>query len=150
MTAGFRESGISGVNGRRSRGDDENNHPEPMLAIRSTGLAFDSVVGFVNSEGHAVPMVSEEYLRVLMQIGNERFVVNAERRERFNKALLDLNRSEPGKNIGWEPQDARKERKRIEGLQRQKEIKRFGDGTEDEDRPDDSYVVDLLFSQEPT
>lgn len=71
-------------------------------------------------------MVSESYLRTLVQIANERFVVNSQRIERFRRALLRLDvkvkESEDGGE--WEPADVRRERKRAEGLRRKEEAER--------------------------
>jgi len=62
-----------------------------MVAVRSSGLAFDCIIGCQASDsdgGSIEPMVSETYLRTLIGIANQRFKVNAERRERFRQALL--------------------------------------------------------------
>ncbi|KAK0308443.1 hypothetical protein LTR01_005070 [Friedmanniomyces endolithicus] len=103
LTAGFRESGITGILPSAS------NHPAtPMVAVRSSGLVFDCIIGYstnislsepdssnVSTGGEAprpkiVPMVSEGYLRTLLGIANQRFKTNEERRERFRKALLNF------------------------------------------------------------
>lgn len=69
-------------------------------------------------------MVSETYLRTLVQIANERFVVNAERTERFRRSLLGLDvKVKEGDGGGeWEPAEVRRERKRAEGLRRKREV----------------------------
>lgn len=68
-------------------------------------------------------MVPETYLRTLVQIANERFVVNTERTERFRRALLGLDvKPKEGADGEWEPADVRKERKRAEGLKRKQEL----------------------------
>ncbi|KAK0932903.1 hypothetical protein LTR29_015536 [Friedmanniomyces endolithicus] len=101
LTAGFRESGITGILSSSA------NHPAtPMVAVRSSGLVFDCIIGYsttVSPSGPTgsnlstgadaarpkiVPMVSEAYLRTLLAIANQRFKTNEERRERFRKALL--------------------------------------------------------------
>ena len=92
-----------------------------MTAVRTTGLAFDSVVGYESADGHLVPMVEESYMRVLVQLANERFVVNKERTERFREALrMQFSPHKAGKhNDDWEPTEVRKARLRAEGLARQ-------------------------------
>jgi len=61
-----------------------------MVAVRSSGLAFDCIIGHASlcEEGKAVPMVSENYLRTLVAVANQRFEVNKERTKRFREALL--------------------------------------------------------------
>lgn len=60
------------------------------MAIRSAGLSFDCIIAYLSpTSGEIQPMVSEEYMRILVGIANERFVVNAQRRERFRTSLLD-------------------------------------------------------------
>lgn len=86
MDAGFRESGISGVY-------PAGNKPTmPMVAVRTTGLGFDCIIAYqqitASGEVSIVPMVSEDYLRVLVKIANERFKTNEQRKERFRQALL--------------------------------------------------------------
>lgn len=91
LSSGFRESGINSIL------DPAPGHvASPLVAVRSSGLSFDCIIGYAPSsedesesnQPTVLPMVSEEYLRILMTIANERFKVNAERRERFRKALL--------------------------------------------------------------
>ncbi|KAK0897905.1 hypothetical protein LTR02_010452 [Friedmanniomyces endolithicus] len=101
LTSGFRESGSTGILSSSS------NHPAtPMVAVRSSGLVFDCIIGYSTNvslsepiSSHAstggeasrpkiVPMVSEGYLRTLLGIANQRFKTNEERRERFRKGLL--------------------------------------------------------------
>lgn len=117
MSAGFRESGIHSITG---------DSPNPIVAIRTMGLAFSSIISYATPSGEIKPMVSESYLRTLVQIANERFVVNSQRIERFRRALLRLDvkvkESEDGGE--WEPADVRRERKRAEGLRRKEEAER--------------------------
>lgn len=71
----------------------------------------------------------------MIQIANERFQVNRERIARFRTALLSQMNDAVGDETGrgglesggkkggaWEDKDVRRERKRLEGLQKQKEI----------------------------
>lgn len=111
-----------------------------MVAVRSAGLAFESIIGVVVDE---VPnpsdasmedretdrvgrkevvkaLVDERYLEMLVGIANERFAANTERIKRFEETLFG------GKSIkehDWEDKKARQERKRKEGLRRREELK---------------------------
>lgn len=71
-------------------------------------------------------MVSEAYLRTLVELANQRFGANQERKERFARALLQSKGEEvrKGDSGDWEPKDVRRERKREEGLRRKEEIQR--------------------------
>ncbi|KAH9845940.1 Methyltransferase TYW3 [Teratosphaeria destructans] len=89
LEAGFRESGVNGIL------DSSKGHlhqpATPMVAVRSSGLAFDCIIGYTvsSSENPEIkPMVTEDYLRTLVDVANQRFTVNRERTERFRKALL--------------------------------------------------------------
>ncbi|EAL85804.1 DUF207 domain protein [Aspergillus fumigatus A1163] len=116
-TSGFRESGLQSL--RCLEGE---NGPSPIVAVRSAGLSLES-------EPVIRSLVTEEYLQMLVAISNERFLVNAERKERFRTNLLKLCSTEQlcgpktrskAKHEGWEDPAARRERKRTEGLMRKK------------------------------
>lgn len=114
MSGGFRESGIHSISG---------SDPNPMVAIRTMGLSFSSIVAYATPSGEIKPMVPETYLRALVNIANERFVVNSQRTERFRRALLGLDvKAKEQADREWEPADVRKERKRAEGLRRKQEL----------------------------
>lgn len=116
LTSGFRESGISSVTG------SSDNPDTVMVAVRTNGLAFDSIIGFESADGDIIPMVPETYLRTLVQIANQRFRTNKERTERFRSALLYRDTRKPsGRSGDWEPAEARRARKREEGLRRRAE-----------------------------
>jgi len=54
-------------------------------------MAFDCIIGYQSpdaSEESVRPMVTEQYLRTLVTVANQRFNTNAERRERFRENLL--------------------------------------------------------------
>lgn len=145
LFAGFRESGISGVL------DSKGRSVNPMVAIRSSGLGLDSIVGFNDPDDEVdrtYPMVSEPYLRTLIQVANERFLINAERMNRFQQALKKQVGREMSENTStFEPRDVRKERKRKEGLLRQKEMptnQGLADASEDEQIEDESLGLDVL------
>lgn len=133
-TSGFRESGLQSL--RCLEGE---NGPSPIVAVRSAGLSLESVIGYCESsdeeddttskEPVIRSLVTEEYLQMLVAISNERFLVNAERKERFRTNLLKLCSTEQlcgpktrskAKHEGWEDPAARRERKRTEGLMRKK------------------------------
>lgn len=125
--AGFRESGLQSLRCL----DDEG--ISPIVAVRSSGLALESVIGYCEvgdddddgEEPIIRSLVSEEYLRMLMDMSNERFEVNVDRKERFRAVLLDLYQGQKAKRSksGWEDAEKRRERKRAEGLRRQQEAK---------------------------
>ena len=121
INAGFRESGVQSLKNL----DDTNSFP--MIAIRSSGLALESVVGACinekegNAERAVNSIVSEEYLELLVKLANERFKTNTMRMKRFEMGALG---KETKGNIEWEDSTARKERKRAEGLDRRKNLHR--------------------------
>jgi len=59
-----------------------------MVAIRNTDLAFDSVIGYEADDGKLIPMVTEAYMRVLVELCNEKFRVNKQKTEAFRQALF--------------------------------------------------------------
>ena len=95
LQSGFRESGVNGILDAK---DQTHSPATPMVAVRSSGLAFDCVVGYEDATTSAdpdsgvarsiQPMVTEQYLRILIGIANQRFLTNSERTERFRQALL--------------------------------------------------------------
>ena len=121
----------------------------PMVAIRSAGLAFESVIGLVRSRKHTCcdpveddgnanqesgmeggqregeeiieALVTEEYVEMLVEIANHRFVANRKRMKRFEETLF----KDEGKKE-WEDGERRRERKRREGLEKREEVKRSG------------------------
>ena len=124
INAGFRESGVQSLKNL----DDPNAFP--MVAIRTAGLALESLIGFLPdpARGEEIEdeysdnvqsMVSEEYLQLLLKLGNERFDINSERIRRFEK---DLFYRKPEPESTWEEPKARKDRMRVEGLKQQKAL----------------------------
>jgi tRNA wybutosine-synthesizing protein 3 len=63
----------------------------PMIAVRSAGLSFDSIIGYQASDGRLISLVDERYLVTLLRIANQRFQTNTERigrfRDQLNKAM---------------------------------------------------------------
>ncbi|KAJ4369135.1 hypothetical protein N0V83_006219 [Neocucurbitaria cava] len=132
LTAGFRESGAVGLNSTK------NGDTTPMVAVRSTGYSFDSIIGHHEEGGRNIPIVDANYLRTLVCIANERFKVNTERIARFRKALMESYYPQPALGAAkpdWEESDTRKARKREEGLARQRAFKK--------QKSEDRAVTDL-------
>ena len=121
INAGFRESGVQSL---RNLDDPE---ACPMVAVRTSGLALESIVGFVQEDDHedemmVTSLVSDDVLRMLVELANERFVANAERKERFQREVAKAFKRRPrhGQHGGdWETQEDRRDRKRAEGLEKQ-------------------------------
>ncbi|KAL8926270.1 MAG: hypothetical protein Q9172_001864 [Xanthocarpia lactea] len=134
ISAGFRESGVQSLKNLT----DPN--AVPMVAVRSAGVAFESIIGCVH-DGSALPanysggeldrhqqdeevieaLVDEEYLMTLVGIANERFEVNTERIRRFQDILFrDVDKK---RLDDWEDKETRQERKKVEGLRRREELK---------------------------
>lgn len=135
INAGFRESGVQSL-----RNIDD---PEacPMVAVRTAGLGVESIIGHMRStsavngnhqgstshrsdDSRLEALVTEEYLVMLVQIANERFSSNAKRIKRFASCLRDAIASEQKKcekAQAWEDPEARRQRKRAEGLRTQAE-----------------------------
>jgi tRNA wybutosine-synthesizing protein 3 len=98
-----------------------------MVAVRSTGYSFDSILGYQDENGRNIPLVDEKYLRTLLAIANDRFRINTERIARFRKALMEVFNSAALATGGackpdWEDADTRRQRKREEGLARRKAL----------------------------
>lgn len=95
----------------------------PMVAIRSNGLAMDSIIGIVDdASGKICCVVEAAYIAMLVRVGNMRFKENAVRVERL---AANLDRVLFVHDGGWEDKDARRVRKRAEGLKRQEDARRM-------------------------
>lgn len=121
MGAGFRESGAVSLSSSKT---DEAN---PVVAVRSTGYSFDSIIGYQDAEGCNISLIDELHLQTLVRIANERFKINLERITRFRTQLLDSYQATPTGTSGcskpdWEDADTRKQRKKEEGLARQRAL----------------------------
>ena len=121
INAGFRESGIQSLKNL----DDVNAFP--MVAIRSSGLALESIIGSAFSDGkrnmsevHSI--VDEDYLELLLKIANDRFHSNIERMRRFESDLFGRVATTTST---WEDSQIRKDRKRAEGLKQQEEVRKI-------------------------
>ncbi|KAI5810006.1 methyltransferase TYW3-domain-containing protein [Peziza echinospora] len=115
LSSGFRESGIM------------NASIPPTVAIRSTGLALDSIIGFVDPKtSQPQKNVDDAYLNTLVQVSQMRFKENERRRILLYKRLEEGF----GKQLGlenkpdWEDKMVRHERLKREGLLRKAEAER--------------------------
>jgi tRNA wybutosine-synthesizing protein 3 len=129
LQAGFRESGAINLVSTSSE------PAMPIVAVRSMGLSLESIIGCGNDRFHRPTCnVSEESLRSLIEIANERFEENTKRIERFRCLLKKLSAERPDevKRKGqegeeWEHPQVRRERKRAEGLLRSQQMKASSD-----------------------
>lgn len=161
MQSGFRESGISGLL------DGKGRPSTPMVAVRSSGLALDSIIGFVDTNSsdtetaNAQPMVSESYLRAIVKVANDRLQTNEERKLRFaaawrQRVITDTTLLANDVRGPHESSAARRERKRTEGLERRHRMLLDGgtlDGTSEKGASQtiegkDDYGLDILTSEE--
>jgi tRNA wybutosine-synthesizing protein 3 len=85
------------------------------------GLGFESLIG-QQAGGESQCVVTAEYLRSLLNIANDRFGENEKRIKRFRDGLQQaLQAPKPKMSVNgeeWEDAAARRERKRMEGLQK--------------------------------
>lgn len=102
---------------------NSNNHP--MVAIRTQSLNLDCVVGVTSSDSSAIhPLVTKEYIQLLLQVCNERFVENKKKMDKLSGDLEKVLFPAPAEPSNWEDAEARKLRKREEGLARADEVRR--------------------------
>ncbi|KAF9111982.1 hypothetical protein BGX27_004163 [Mortierella sp. AM989] len=114
-----------------------------MLAIRST-LKIDTPIAYIPPTPSSLTtaaaaaagtkprihlMVSLTYLRVLIELSNDKFTMNVAQMSRFEKRLTEhllkddneLGSKKMGDQGEWEDKEARRERKRQEGLVKQQQ-----------------------------
>ncbi|KAI0391701.1 methyltransferase TYW3-domain-containing protein [Xylariaceae sp. FL0594] len=126
--------------------------PTPIVAIRSMGLSLESLIGHREGTTRTRCTVSDEYLRQLLDIANERFVENTKRIDRFRRAFLRETGHDESSNkrvvksdgTMWEDADARRERKRAEGLRRKAELAAHAQAEEEEKDDEGSGEIDLV------
>ena len=127
-SSGFRESGLQSL--RCLESDDA---PSPIVAIRSSGLSLESIIGYCDGDNNVDTasepvihsLVTEEYLEMLVAMSNERFTVNDNRKERLFTALRDMcspGRGRLPKHPDWEDPEERRRRKVAEGLLRKRHL----------------------------
>lgn len=124
LQAGFRESGAVQITPSNTEA------ATPMVAIRSMGMSFESLIG-VEVGGKRECLVSASYLDTLVQVANDRFVENEKRIARFSEAFHDAAVGEAAPRLNaeglqWEDAAARRERMKREGLERRSETRREG------------------------
>ena len=105
-----------------------------MVAVRSAGLGFESVVAIVVDDGdvdetsasdqeskddRCRAIVGEDVLGLFVNVINERFVENDRRRDLFMHELRRAMTNE--KTVDWEDQAMRRQRKKEEGMKVQME-----------------------------
>jgi tRNA wybutosine-synthesizing protein 3 len=98
-----------------------NSTQSPMVAIRSNGLALDAIIGVLDADENVQKVVSDEYIAMLVRVGNMRFRKNDKRIEKLTRNLEEALFTPTEEKDVPEDKEARKERKRKEGLQRQQE-----------------------------
>lgn len=117
LSSGFRESGIM------------NPALPATLAIRTTGLAFDCIIGHYDTNTRKIcQTVDDVYLQMLSIVANSRFKENEKRRGLFSKGMhlipgVCQNQSSTLRSSNWEDTESRKERKRLEGLARSSKLR---------------------------
>lgn len=79
------------------------------------------MIAYADADGIIRPMVTEQYLRSMLEVANARFVGNSQRKERFREALLH-HTTGCTTAPDWEPTEVRNARKRAEGLRRKEEM----------------------------
>jgi tRNA wybutosine-synthesizing protein 3 len=125
LSAGFRESGAVSLSATRT------GESTPIVAVRSTGYSFDSIVGYHDESSRNILLVDEKHLATLIGIANDRFRINTERIARFQNALMHAFKPSDSGAGGsnkpdWEDAEARRRRKREEGLARQQALQKNG------------------------
>ena len=139
INAGFRESGVQSLKNL------EEIDSFPMVAVRTSGIAFESLIGYVeecdDGEELARLLVSEEYLRLLIQIGNERFVTNRERTRRFKEGIFEIRH----RGSDWESAEVRREKRKASGLARQAAAQRGLDSQGENHSDGDTDIFDLAM-----
>jgi tRNA wybutosine-synthesizing protein 3 len=120
IAAGFRESGVQSL---KSLDDQE---AGVMVAIRTAGLVFDSVVGVViegDDESETMQgVVGEGYLQFCTETINEKFVWNQKRKERLTVELEKARKSLEDDAAEEREEQERWNRNRDEGLRKQQEL----------------------------
>lgn len=116
LSCGYRESGIM------------NPALPTTLAIRTTGISFDCIIGHYDASSRKVcQTVDDAYLGMLVSVANSRFNENEKRRDSFSRAMLSLLDEAVNNNLVSHPEledsETRKKRMKSEGLQRRSKLK---------------------------
>jgi tRNA wybutosine-synthesizing protein 3 len=124
INSGFRESGVQSLKNLDDAGSC------PMVAIRTAGLGLEAITASVTEDNRDGPrqiqqLVSKDYCSMLLKIANHRFKANQQRIGRFRELLREAMALEAKKwqviEI-WESPEARRKRKREEGLKAKKAV----------------------------
>lgn len=183
INAGFRESGVqslkalddraSGTSTDTTTGEGcyiHDNGAGVMVAIRTAGVAFESVIGYVEHSGTGDSQESEKYghaertrreiyrsvlpdkaLAMLLHVANERFKWNTLRKERLRAELarMEVRAREQGGSGDWEDAAVRRARKKEEGRRKQLLVRGRECGTERVQRNVDDVLSDGLALEVP-
>ena len=122
INSGFRESGAQSLRNLDDPGAC------PMVGVRTAGLGLEAIIASIagtddDGSGHVRPLVTEEYITMLLKMANERFVANNQRISRFQRCLreaMTLETKKVRQLNEWEGKEARRRRKREEGLKKKK------------------------------
>lgn len=139
ISSGFRESGVQSLKNL----DDPD--ALPMVAIRSHGLALESIIGYFESSEGPTSLVSEEFILLLLNTANERFRACEARKKRFESALFG---GHVKKGPTWEDADIRRMRKREEGFKKKQEKALNTEAARKENRVDSNDPDVLLIEDE--
>ncbi|CAP68097.1 uncharacterized protein PODANS_1_19610 [Podospora anserina S mat+] len=139
MEAGFRETGAVSL---LSRQDDDHN---PVVAVRSMGLSFESLIGVEGTDGVRRAVVGRGYLDRVVRNSEKLFKENERRIGRFREALKGWFEEGPKKKDGWEDADARRERKRSEGLRRKQELEKGKQETTEKEQQSEEGGIGIIL-----
>jgi tRNA wybutosine-synthesizing protein 3 len=125
INSGFRESGVQSLKNL----DDPNSCP--MVAVRTAGLGLEAIIASVIQDSEELPgrlqhLVANDYGTMLLKLANKRFEANQQRIEKFRVFLREAMASETKKvqqSEAWESPEARRQRKRDQGLRDQEAVK---------------------------
>ncbi|KAK0723872.1 tRNA wybutosine-synthesizing protein, partial [Apiosordaria backusii] len=107
MEAGFRETGALSLLSRHDNNDNDHN---PIVAVRSMGLSFESLIGIEDYHRVRKAVVSSGYLNRVVGNSEKLFKENEKRIARFRDALRTVFEEGTKKKEGWEDAEARRER----------------------------------------
>lgn len=128
--AGFRESGVSSVTS-----------DTPIVAIRTNGLALESILG-AQVEDKLVAFVDYAYIAKLWDIAEARFQANTARIKRFQDLMRQaFVEASVSKDKQWEDEAVRSRRKREEGLQRQALVRKQKEEENAQSKGEESHVI---------
>ena len=135
MTAGFRETGA--VNLLSDGGAVVDSRAQPIVAIRTAGVAFESLLGFQDRCGRRAALTTPRGVVAMVDVAVERAAENEARRARFEDALFAaLGKADGHADVVWEGTEERRKRKREEGLKRQQELRLVVRGSRPTDEDD--------------